>query len=156
VRELVGHHRERLVARHVADQVVVEDHAAAVGEPGHVGVEGRRPSGCVSDQDLVHGDPLSLGELEDAGPQVAVGQRGEVVEQRLHHQRVGEAACDDQTRRESSDHGRPGPSPPAGTTDDHQREQARHHDVQRLGDHQVPGEAGPCLVGEPGGPDVPA
>ena len=95
VAQLVRHHAAHLVGREVLDQVVVEHHPLGVPEAAHVGVDrGGAPAG-VHAVDLPHVHAGAVGQPQHVGPQRALGQRLELVEQ----------GVDDHRREVQREHG---------------------------------------------------
>ena len=106
VGELVRDDDADLVAAVAVEQRVEQDDALGRPEPGHVGVGGGRPPARVDRVDLPDLDAGRSGQLEHVGARLALGQRREVVEDRVEHDR--------RERRQPAPPNRPS-RPPAGS-----------------------------------------
>ena len=106
--ELVRHHHADLVAAVAVEQRVEQDHPLGRPQPGHVGVGGGRPAAGVDRVDLPHLDAGGARQLEHVRARLALGQRREVVEHRVEHDR--------RERRQRARRTAPSRPTPAATT----------------------------------------
>ena len=87
VAELVRDDEPHLAGRELLEQVVVDHDALGAADAGDVGVGRRRAPGGVHHVDLADVDARLAGQREHGRARRAVGQRGELVEQRVEHDR---------------------------------------------------------------------
>ena len=87
VGELMRHHHANLVEAVAVKQGVEQDHPLRGPQTGHIRVGSACPPAGVHAVDLPHPHPCCLGQFQHARTHLSLGQRGEVVEQRLQEDR---------------------------------------------------------------------
>ena len=146
VAELVRHDQLDLPVRRRVEQRVVDDDPPGRAEARDVGVERRRTPGGVGDEHVLDRHAVLARQVEQRGPQLAGRHRGELVEHRLHHDRVSEGHHHHEQR---GDRGADGPPPlrrPARQPDD----QEEHHQGQHQPDAVALGDVGEPAAPRPG------
>ena len=150
VAELVGDDQTRLGRREVAQERVVEHDALRVPQPAHVGVGRGGAARGVHLVDLAHVDAGLARQPQHVRAQLAGPDGGELVEERLEHDRAGV----DADHGEGHDDGRAGypPAPPGAPHAHDQQGAARTGEDRsdRLGAGDVGDPARPVLGHQPG------
>ena len=149
MREFVRDDDANLVSRVAIQQRVEQHHALGRAEARDVGVGRGRAAARVDRVDLADPDARGVGELEHVVSGLPLGQRREVVEDRVEHDR-----CERREARADDDRARRGGQPPAsriaaghGDRGGAGSARDRSRDHIRLG--QVRGPAAPGLRGQP-------
>ena len=145
VAELVGDDEPHLARRELLQQVVVEHDALGAPDPGHVGVGGRGAARGVHHVDLADVDARLSRQRQHGRAGLAVGQRRELVEQRVEHDRR-QVGRDDAEADHHGGRGRPPPAAEAAHAEDQQRAAcARQQGADRRALGHIGGVADPRL-----------
>ncbi len=151
VPELVGHHRPHLVSVVAVEQRVEQHDPLARAQTGDISVGRRRAPAGVDRVHLPHLDPGRAGQFEHVRARLALGQRREVVEDRVQDHRGHRGQAGAEQHRARGHRGPPGVGEPAGGGDYGGSAPGREHGLDRPALDQIARPAAPGLGVEPGG-----